>query len=249
MSLEGKTILITGAAKRIGRSLALAAARAGADVIVHYGNSLEEAESLAVEIQRLDRQSLLIQADLSDPQQAASLVPRAMAYAPLYALINNASIFEPLDWQSASLESWNRHMTINLTAPFLLSQAFARGLAPGERGRIVNLLDWRALRPGADHLPYTISKAALAALTQSLAQALAPQVTVNGLALGAILPPNEGVTRGEAKPEASDLILASVPAGRWAQLEEVAQGLMFFLTGPDYVTGEIIHIDGGRHLV
>lgn len=241
MSLDGKTVLITGAAKRVGRSLALAAARAGANVIVHYGNSVEDAESLALEIQRLDRQALLIQADLSKPEQAAGLVRRALEYGPLYALVNNASIFEALDWQSATLESWNRHLTVNLTAPFLLSQAFARGLAPGAQGRIVNLLDWRALRPGADHLPYTISKAALAALTRSLAQALAPQVTVNGLALGAILPPSDG--------GASDELMRSIPAGRWARLEEVEQALLFFLTGPDYVTGEILHIDGGRHLV
>lgn len=241
MSLDGKTVLITGAAKRVGRSLALAAARAGANVIVHYGNSVEDAESLALEIQRLDRQALLIQADLSKPEQAAGLVRRALEYGPLYALVNNASIFEALDWQSGTLESWNRHLTVNLTAPFLLSQAFARGLAPGAQGRIVNLLDWRALRPGADHLPYTISKAALAALTRSLAQALAPQVTVNGLALGAILPPSDG--------GASDELMRSIPAGRWARLEEVEQALLFFLTGPDYVTGEILHIDGGRHLV
>jgi NAD(P)-dependent dehydrogenase (short-subunit alcohol dehydrogenase family) len=135
---------------------------------------------------------------------------------------------------------------VNLTAPFLLSQAFARGLAPGAPGRIINLLDWRALRPGADHLPYTISKAALAALTRSLAQALAPQVTVNGLALGAILPPNEG---NAGAGNAAERIVENVPARRWARLEEVEQGLIFFLTGPDYVTGEIIHIDGGRHLV
>jgi NAD(P)-dependent dehydrogenase (short-subunit alcohol dehydrogenase family) len=132
-------------------------------------------------------------------------------------------------------------MQINLTAPFLLSQAFARQLPEGENGRIVNLLDWRALRPGADHLPYTISKAGLYALTQSLAAALAPRITVNGLALGAILPPSDG---GE-----TDDILQDVPAGRWADLDEVNQVALFLLGGPAYITGEIIHVDGGRHLI
>jgi NAD(P)-dependent dehydrogenase (short-subunit alcohol dehydrogenase family) len=251
MSLEGKTVLITGAAKRVGRALSLAVGRAGGDVVIHYGGSAQEAESLAAEIHGLGRVAHLVQADLNDPEQAAGIVPRALEHGPLYALVNNASIFEPLDWNNTTLESWNRHLMVNLTAPFLLSQAFARGLAPGARGRIVNLLDWRALRPGADHLPYTISKASLAALTQSLAQALAPQATVNGLALGAILPPNEGSANnsGANAGASADRILASVPAGRWARLEEVAQGLLFFLTGPDYVTGEILHIDGGRHLV
>jgi len=251
MSLEGKTVLITGAAKRVGRALALAVGRAGGDVVIHYGGSAQEAESLAAEIHGLGREARLVQADLNDPKQAAGIVPQALEHGPLYALVNNASIFEPLDWNNTTLESWNRHLMVNLTAPFLLSQAFARGLAPGARGRIVNLLDWRALRPGADHLPYTISKAALAALTQSLAQALASQATVNGLALGAILPPNEGSgdNSGANAGPSADRILASVPAGRWARLDEVEQALLFFLTGPDYVTGEILHIDGGRHLV
>jgi pteridine reductase len=103
------------------------------------------------------------------------------------------------------------------------------------------MLDWRALRPGPDHLPYTISKAALAALTRSLATALAPQITVNGLALGAILPPSDGANIGN--------ILDNIPAHRWANLEEVGQALVFLLDGPTYVTGEILHVDGGRHLV
>lgn len=251
MSLEGKTVLITGAAKRVGRALALAVARAGGDVVVHYGSSSEQAESLAAEIQALGAHARLIQADLSVPAQAAGIISRALESGPLFALVNNASIFEPLDWRSATLESWNRHLMVNLTAPFLLSQAFASALSggalsggslsPDNHGRIVNLLDWRALRPGADHLPYTITKAALAALTRSLAQALAPQVTVNGLALGAILPPSDGGAAGS--------LLENIPARRWARLEEVEQALLFLLTGPDYLTGEIIHIDGGRHLV
>jgi pteridine reductase len=122
----------------------------------------------------------------------------------------------------------------------LLSQAFGRKLGNAE-GRIVNILDWRALRPGADHLPYTVSKAGLAALTQSLAIALAPNITVNGMAFGAILPPADG---GDTSG-----ILDDVPAERWADLEEVNQTLRFFLEGPAYVTGEIVHVDGGRHLI
>jgi len=126
-----------------------------------------------------------------------------------------------------------------LTAPFLLSRAFARQALDG--GRIVNILDWRALRPGADHFPYTISKVALAALTKSLAVALAPKIIVNGLALGAILPPSDG--------KATPNITKNIPAGRWAEEHEVEQALLFFLTCPTYVTGEIMYLDGGRHLV
>ena len=141
--------------------------------------------------------------------------------------------------ETTSLDGWQKHLQINLTAPFLLSLAFAKQAPEG--GRIVNILDWRALRPGADHFPYTISKAALAAMTQSLAVALAPKVIVNGLALGAILPPSDG----NVKPD----IIKNIPAKRWAEEQEVEQALLFALAGPAYITGEIFHLDGGRHLV
>jgi NAD(P)-dependent dehydrogenase (short-subunit alcohol dehydrogenase family) len=241
MSLDGKLVLITGAARRVGRELALAVANAGGNVVIHFGRSQSQAENLCNEIDALGSRAYLLQADLNDPVQVEALIPQASEHGPLFALVNNAAIFESLNWENTSLEDWNRHMMINLTVPFMLSQAFARQLPSVETGRIINLLDWRALRPGADHLPYTISKAALAALTRSLAVALSPHITVNGLALGTVLPPSEG----EAPPN----IIKNVPAGRWADLEEVGQALIFLLDGPAYITGEIIHIDGGRHLV
>jgi len=241
MSLQGKTVLITGGAMRVGRALTLAVARNGADVIIHYNHSQEQAKELQVEIQATGRTAHLLQADLSNPRRAAQLVTRALTFGPLFALVNNAALFEPLNLTNTNLENWECHLRINLTAPFLLSQAFARTIHPGEEGRIVNILDWRALRPGADHLPYTISKAGLAALTRSLAIALAPHVTVNGLALGAILPPSD--------QSAAEDILDQVPSARWANLNELGQALLFLLVGPAYITGEIIHLDGGRHLI
>jgi NAD(P)-dependent dehydrogenase (short-subunit alcohol dehydrogenase family) len=240
MSLEGKTVLITGAALRIGRSLALAVAQAGGDVILHFGTSRKDAESLQAEIEATGRKAFILQADLADPAQVSALIDRAWEHAPLFALINNASVFEPAGWADTSLEVWNRSLAINLTAPFLLSQAFARSLEPKGTGRIVNLMDWRALHPRPDHLAYMISNAGLAALTSSLAVALAPRITVNGLALGAILPPNDG--------SPNHVNLERVPARRWAALEEVGQALIFLLDGPAYVTGDMLHVDGGRHL-
>ena len=236
-----RLVLITGGALRIGRSLALAAARSENDVVIHYNQSQSEAEIVRAEIEKLGRKAIILQADLADPAQVDTLIPRILEYGSLYGLVNNASVFAPLDWESSRLEDWNHTLMVNLMAPFLLSQAFARTLRPGEKGRIINLLDWRAMRPGPDHLPYTISKAALAALTQSLAAALAPQINVNGLALGAVLPPVDG----NKDPN----ILDKVPAGRWASLEEVGQALNFLLDGPAYVTGEILYVDGGRHLL
>ncbi len=241
MSLDGKTILITGAAMRIGRSLALAVAAAGGDVVVHYGKSSMEADSLQAEIEGLGRKATLLQADLTDPEQVGTLIERAQEHAPLFALVNNASLFEPKGWADTSLELWNRALAVNLTAPFLLSQAFARSLEPSGSGRIINLLDWRALHPRPDHLAYMISNAGLAALTRSLAAALAPRITVNALALGAVLPPGDGTP--------PNVNLERVPAKRWAKLEEVGQALIFLLDGPAYVTGDVLHVDGGRHLV
>lgn len=239
--LRGKNILITGAARRIGRHCALALSSVGANVIIHYGKSADEAKQLMTEIRSSGGSAWILSADLRDDKQINDLIPRAMEFGTLYALVNNAAIFSPMTMQNTTLEAWETHMTVNLTAPFLLSQAFDRFLPEEGEGRIVNILDWRALRPGADHFPYTMSKAALASLTKMMAVALAPRITVNGLALGAILPPDN-------LPDLNSII-KRVPAGRWAFLEEVSQSLIFLLAGPEYITGEIIHVDGGRHLM
>jgi len=177
--------------------------------------------------------------DLCDSSQAESLVPLINRSTPLHGLVNSAAIFESRSLETTSHDDWQRHLQINLTAPFLLNQAFAKQAQEG--ARIVNILDWRALRPGSDHLPYTISKTGLAALTQSLAVTLAPNITLNGLALGAILPPADT----GSKPD----IIKNIPFKRWANVSEVEEALLFLLTCPSYVTGEILHLDGGRHLV
>ncbi len=227
-TLHGKLILVTGAARRIGKILAIAGARAGADVIVHYGNSESQAEETKREIESLGRKAWTVRSDLSRADEAAGLISQANQIGRLYALVNSAAFFEPLTIQETKVSDWERHLAINLTAPFLLSQAFARQIG-GEHGRIVNILDWRALRPGADHFPYTVSKAALAAMTKSLAVALAPNISVNGLALGAVLPPSD-------QPVSEDF-LNSIPAQRWSEKKELEEALIFLLTGPGYITG------------
>ena len=241
LTLENKIILITGAAKRIGKALTYACAHAGADIFIHYDHSEKEAVETRDEIISLGCRAWIKAADLGRPDELSNLLLEAGKMRPIYALINSAAIFEPISMQETTLADWERHIAVNLTAPFLLSQGFARQIEKNGTGRIVNILDWRALRPGADHFPYSISKAALAALTKSLAISLAPNITVNGLALGAILPPID-------KPANSD-ILKSVPAARWGELSEIEEALIFLLTGPSYITGEIIHVDGGRHLI
>ena len=239
LALKNKSILVTGAARRVGRIFALACARAGANVVIHHGHSEEEARSVHDEIEGLGCRAWIFKADLGDSSQVQSLIQQVTESTPLHGLVNSAAIFESLSLEQTSIKDWEKHIAINLTAPFLLSQAFAR--QANEGGRIVNILDWRALRPGADHFPYTVSKASLAAMTKSLAVTLAPKVLVNGLALGAILPPSTGASNPD--------ILKNVPMKRWALENEIEQALIFLLTSPGYITGEIIHVDGGRHLV
>ncbi len=239
--LNGKTVLITGGARRVGRLFALACGHAGANVIIHYGHSSQEALDLKDEIASFGSKAWTLPSDLSNPEEVSRLISRANEFGPLYGLVNSAAIFESLSFQDTKLEDWERHISTNLTAPFLLSQAFAQQISENGNGRIVNILDWRALRPGADHFPYTISKAALAAMTNSLAVALAPRITVNGLALGAILPPSDG--------KVNEGMINTIPARRWSESNEVGDALIFLLTGPAYITGETIHVDGGRHLI
>lgn len=242
-SLEGQTALVTGAGRRLGRAFALALARAGADVCVHYNHSLEAANETASQIKEMGRRASALQADLANLEQTSSLVERAQTeLGTVQLLVNNASIFGPAGAAETTPEDWQRHLDINLRAPVLLTQSLAGRLSE-ESGSVVNLLDWRALRPGLEHFAYTISKAGLAAATRSLARAYAPRLRVNGLALGAILPPAGG------EGGAEDDIIAPVPADRWGTVEEAVEALMFLLAGPDYITGEVLHLDGGRHLV
>lgn len=241
MALEGRNILITGAAVRVGRAMALAVAEAGCNVVIHYYRSEEAAKKTQEDVRARGVECYLLPGNLADPDDAAGFVDDALKFGPLFALVNSASLFQNYYIDDTTLKIWEMHMAVNLRAPFLLCQAFARASGNEPGGRIVNILDWRALRPGADHFAYTISKAGLVAMTRSLAVALAPNITVNGIAFGAILPPSDG---GDTED-----ILESVPAKRWANLDEVGETLLFLLEGPTYITGEIIHLAGGRQLI
>lgn len=242
-SLRGHTALVTGAGRRLGRAFALGLAAAGADLAVHYHGSQDGAQKTADDAMRAGVRADIFQANLGDVQQAAGLIDRVTSgLGGVDVLVNSAAIFEPLSPDETDLDAWVRHMRINLTSPFFLTQAFARRLG-GQPGSVVNVLDWRALKPGVDHFPYTVSKAGLAAVTLSLAQAYAPQIRVNALALGAILPPSDGDGSSDTAP------IQGVPAARWGTVEEAVRSLVFLAGGPAYVTGQILYVDGGRHLI
>ncbi|MFP3853405.1 MAG: SDR family oxidoreductase [Anaerolineales bacterium] len=242
-SLTGRKALVTGAGKRLGKAFALGLAEAGCEIVVHYHTSEDAAQDTVSKIQGFGRRALTLQGDLSEAESSQQLVSQSIdALGDLDILINSASIFQPVDAQSTTLEVWEQNLDVNLRAPVFLAQALAKHIE-GREGDVVNLLDWRAFRPGADHFAYTIAKAGLAAATKSLAQAYAPSLRVNGLALGAILPP-PGAEGGK-----QDSVIEPVPAKRWGTVEEAVDALLFLVAGPRYITGEITYLDGGRHLV
>lgn len=242
--LRGRTALITGAARRVGRHLALAMATVGIRVVIHYRHSKVEAASLADEIAALKGLAALVDGDLTEAAVSEGLIARAAEpFGPLDILVNNASIFAAGDVLDTSLDEWRRYQAIHAEAPFILSRDFARQLSSGRDGVIVNMNDWRAGRPGPDHFAYTMSKTTLHGLTRSLAQALGPRgVRVVELALGAVLPP-EGGEDGYLHT-----LREEIPTRRFPTLDDVAGALLFVLRNRS-LNGETIHLDGGRHLV
>lgn len=235
-------VLITGAAKRIGRAIAQDMAARGWAVAVHYGSSEEEAVSLVEEINAGGGQAAAFRADLSRTHEVKALMRLAAGeLGPLTCLVNNASVFEDDSLADVSEESWARHMDANLKAPVFLSQAFAHQLPGGAEGNIINIIDQRVWRLTPRFLSYTLSKAGLWTLTQTLAQALAPRIRVNGIGPGPTL-------KNERQDEADFARQQkSIPLGRGAQLQEIAAAVRFILESPS-MTGQMIALDGGQHL-
>lgn len=241
-SVAPRTVLVTGAAKRIGRAIALDLAAHGWDVAVHYRSDPAEAEAVCADIQALGRRAVALQADLGREGEVTPLVRRATdALGPLGALINNASVFEYDDWDGASRESWDLHMEANLRAPFVLTQAFARQVQAPAHGCVINIIDERVWNLTPHFVTYTLSKAALWTLTQTLALALAPRVRVNGVGPGPTLP------NPRQSQEQFDAQSASMPLERGTTPEEVADAVRFILAAPA-MTGQMIALDGGQHL-
>ncbi len=242
--LSGRTALVTGAARRVGRTLALALAHEGAVVVLHFHTSKAEAEDTAVAISEQGGICHVVQCDLAVAEAAVSLVEKAgaMAARPIDILVNNAAIFAPASARQTTAAAWDRFQAVNLRAPMLLARGLARQLPAGVDGDVINLGDLRALRPGSDHPAYTASKVGLHGLTRSLALALAPQVRVNELLLGPVLPPEVPGGDYEHVPR------ESLPTRRFPTPDDVAGGMLFFL-GNSAVTGQSLCVDGGGHLL
>jgi NAD(P)-dependent dehydrogenase (short-subunit alcohol dehydrogenase family) len=237
-----RAALVTGAAQRLGGAMVLALAEAGFDLAIHCHTSRDAAEALLAQVRALGRRGVVLQADLArEPAVSPLLADAAAALGPIGVLINNASTFERDEWHSATRESWDAHIQPNLRAPFVLAQGFARALPPGAQGVVVNMLDQRVWSLTPHFTSYTVAKAGLWALTQTLALALAPRIRVNGIGPGPALP-SPRQTQAQFDRQA-----ASVPLGHGTSPGEVARALLAILALPS-MTGQMIALDGGQHL-
>jgi len=238
--LEGKAALVTGAAKRIGRSLALALAEAGADVAITYNSSQREAEETAEALHGHNVKAIAVPCDVRIPESVQAAVAAAAGeFGRLDLLVNNAGFFETAPLEAMGIEQWDRMFEINTRGPFLMTQAALPHLRAA-RGRIVNIGSLGGLHPWATHAHYCTSKAALHMLTLTMAKAFAPEITVNCVAPGMI-------TNGEVDP-AYEHFAQKTPMGRNGLPGDVAEAVLFFACGPRFITGQILAVDGGLSL-
>lgn len=237
-----KIALVTGGAKRIGKSIVLRLAENGWSVAVHYRKSGAKAEAVANEVRLRGGRAVTIQADLGQESEVVEIIPKVRAtLGPLTLLVNNASVFEMDKADTVTRESWDKHIEANLRAPFVLSQAFARQLPEGEEGNIVNLLDQRVWKLTPYFISYTIAKMGLWTLTRSLALAYAPRIRVNGIGPGPTLPSPRQTDEQFAQQS------AAMPLGHGATPQEIARCVLYILSAPS-MTGQMIALDGGEHL-
>lgn len=242
MRLQGKVCLVTGAAKRVGRTVAMALAQRGAKIAIHYGKSRQEAQRLADEIKEsFGRESAIFHADLSNVRQAEKMVDQVgRQFGTIHVLVNNAAIYEKSDFGEVEHDDWDRHMDINLRAPFFVAQAASAYMKEAGEGKIINLADWAGLRPYIDYIPYCISKAGVICMTHALAKALAPTVQVNAILPGPVLLPES------FSPKTRAAVIQATPLKRLGSPEDIAQTILFLIEGSDFLTGACIPVDGGR---
>ena len=240
MSLTGKTALVTGGAKRIGRAIALALAEQGADVAITYLSSQPEAEKTVHSLADFEVEALALRCDLRDPLSIQESVTEVYdRFGRLDLLINNAAIFESAALENIAVEQWDNVFATNTRAPFLVAQAAYPHLRSA-KGRIINIGSLGGLHPWPTHAHYCTSKAALHMLSQTMAKAWAPEISVNCVAPGMIV-------QGEIDP-AYEHFAAKTPMQRNGTAHDVAAAVLFFATGPHFITGQLLAVDGGLGL-
>ena len=236
------TALVTGAARRLGRAIALDLARRGWSVGVHYHASAAEALAVVEEIESTGGQAAAFAADLARSEAPEPLIESCTAtLGPITCLINSAACYEWDDIQTLDRDSWQTHLDVNLRAPIFLAQALARRLPQGVLGNVINIIDQKVLRPDPEFFSYTIAKSALWTATQTLAQGLAPQIRVNAIAPGPVLPSPKQSEEEFARECRATLLRRGV------NVDEVTAAVRFLLETPS-ITGQMIALDSGQHL-
>jgi pteridine reductase len=244
MQNQAPVALITGGAKRIGAEAARHLHRHGFSLVIHHRNSAKDAQQLALELNALRADSAhVLQADLAEFDRLPELIARSIGrFDRLDVLLNNASSFFPTPIGNVTPHQWQDLFASNAWAPFFLSQAAAPHLK-ASKGCIINMIDIYAERPAAQHTVYCMAKAALQTMTLSLAKELAPDIRVNGIAPGAILWPETGKSEQE-----KNTMLAKIPLQRIGEANDIASAILWLAQEARYTTGQIIRVDGGRHL-
>jgi len=243
MDLNGKVALVTGGAVRVGKAIALALARAGADVVINYHSSADAAAETVAEIEALGRRGVAIRADVAQGSQVQALVDEAVArLGRLDVLVNSASLWRKTPWAELDEAAWDQLVDIALKGPFLCARAAGPHLAAHGDGAIVNIIDLSAFVPFRHFMPHSAAKAGLLNLTYSLAMELAPAVRVNAVAPGPVLPPPD-YSEAQIQAAAKRTLL-----GRWGTAEDVAQAVVFLVQAP-YITGAVLPVDGGERLM
>ena len=241
-SVETETLLVTGGGQRIGRAICLAMAKDGWQVAVHYNNSLVEANNVVNEITDSGNIALAVQADLMDEEAASSLISNISdKLSPVTAVINNASVFDADTVESVTKDSWDRHLAINLRAPFLLTQSLEKNLNKDQNGNIINILDQRVENLTPYFTSYTVSKSALWTLTKTTAAARAPNIRVNAIGPGPTLP---SMRQSQSQFEKQ---VSLTPLAVQVKLEEICRAVKFILATRS-MTGQLLSIDSGQHL-
>ena len=239
MELRGLTALVTGGAHRVGKAIALGLADAGCNLVLHFHSSADAAAATVAEIERRGVRVVSSSADLaSDPGE---VITAASDLTPVRVLVNCAAIFPEDRLDSVTREGWERTLAVNVAGPVFLTQAMSRDLPEGVEGAVVNVTDWRTHRPYREHFSYTLAKGALDTFTFAAATALAPRIRVNAVALGAILPP-----AGNDSSYLKDLA-RTIPLRRVGGTDPVVAAVLALLEN-DFITGEILRVDGGAHL-
>lgn len=242
MNLTGKTALVTGAAKRVGREIALALARRGANIVVHYNTSAVDALRVAAEVKALGVHAIAVKANQANAKQVHAAVAKALKhFGDIHVLVTNAAVYKKTPFDSLTEADWDYHIDANLKGPFLFALEVGRHMKARKlAGKIITFADWSAIRPYANYLPYCVSKAGVICLTKSLAKALGPNVQVNAIAPGPVLLPPD-FTDAERRE-----VVEATLVKRLGSPQDIVNSVLFLIEGSDFITGHTLVVDGGR---